>query len=119
VEAPEFEIAIKRFIKMFDEMQSQLGQTPWLAGPAPTIADGAVFPYVLRLEHLGLETMLTPHPDVSDWLARMKQRPSFADAVGRWIPEEIIAFMKQKAPGEQEAIQQLLDEIRNIKKGAS
>jgi glutathione S-transferase len=119
VAAPEFRTAVERFIKMLTEMESQLQRSQWLAGPTLTIADGAVLPYVLRLEHLGLETMVTAHPGVAAWLSHMKQRSSFADAVGRWIPEEIIAFMKQKAPGEQEAIQHLLDEIGNTKKDAS
>lgn len=110
VAAPEFRTAVERFLKMLAEMESQLQRTPWLAGPMLSLADGAVLAYILRLEHLGLDTMVTLHPGVAAWLARMKQRPSFADAVGRWIPEEVIAFMKQKAPGDHEAIQQLLDE---------
>jgi len=119
VAAPEFRTAIERFLKMLAEMESQLQRTPWLAGPKLTIADGAVLPYVLRLEHLGLDTFITPYPAVSAWLLSMKQRPSFANAVEQWIPEEVLAFLKQMAPGDQEAIQQLLDETGNPKKEAS
>lgn len=119
VAAPEFRTAVERFLKMLAEMESQLQRTSWLAGSTLSLADGAVLAYVLRLEHLGLDTMVTLHPGVAAWLARMKQRPSFADAVGRWIPEEIIAFMKQKAPGDQDAIQKLLDETGIPKKETS
>jgi len=119
VEAPEFKLAIERFIKMLDEMETRLQHAQWLAGYSPTIADGAVLPYVLRLEHLGLDSIVAAYPGVTAWLARMKQRPSFANAVGQWIPDEVIAFLKQMTPGDQEAIQQLLHEIETTKKDAS
>ncbi|HBM90236.1 MAG: glutathione S-transferase family protein [Parvibaculaceae bacterium] len=119
VMAPEFKRAVERFIKMLTEIEAQLQRTPWLAGPKLSIADGAVLPYVLRLEHLGLDTIITPYPAVAAWLSSMKQRPSFANAVGQWIPEEVLAFMKQMAADDQEAIQNLLDEIGNTMKEAS
>lgn len=119
VAAPEFRMAVERFIKMLVAMESQLQRTPWLAGSTMTIADGAVLPYVLRLEHLGLDTIITPYPGVSAWLSRLKQRQSFANAVGQWIPEDVLAFMKQMAASDQDAIRQLLDEIGNTKKEAS
>ncbi len=119
VEAPEFKTAIERFIKMLDEMETRLQHAQWLAGAAPTIADGAVLPYVLRLEHLSLDNMIAAYPGVTAWLARMKQRPSFASVVEQWIPDEVIAFLKQMAPGDQDALQQLLHDIETTKKDAS
>jgi len=118
VNAPEFQTAIKHFMKMLSDMDAALRKSAWLAGDGVTLADGAVLPYVLRLEHLGLDDMLIRHAAVSDWLARMKERGSFDDAIARWIPDFGIAFMKERGPGDQEAIQALLTSLEDKKEAA-
>ncbi len=111
IKAPEFRMALKRFIKMLDEMEASLKTSDWLVGSKLSLADGAVLPYVLRLQHLGIYEMMNAYPCVSAWFSRMMQRPSFEESVGKWIPEGTIELLKQEGLKEQQAIQQLIDEI--------
>ena len=55
VEAPEFAEALRKMLVLLDQMESALGARPqgWLTGPAYGLADAAVLPYVMRLDHLG------------------------------------------------------------------
>jgi glutathione S-transferase len=61
-------------------MAKQLAKTPWLAGDAFSLADTAVLPYVIRLEHL-MQSWLWEdgrRTAVGDWLKRAKARKGFA-----------------------------------------
>lgn len=54
---------------------------PWLMGAQFTIADICVAPLIDRMEDLGYEALWEEnHPNVTDWLARIKQRPSYGEA---------------------------------------
>ena len=118
VAAPEFRAAIENFLKMLARMEASLQKSEWLAGPDLSLADGAVLPYVLRLEHLGLYDLMRSHPAVSAWFSRMMQRPSFEDSIGRWIPEGSIGLLQQEALNEQEAIRKLLNGIESDREHA-
>ena len=100
-------------MKMLDDMETSLQEADWLAGPELSLADGAVLPYVLRLQHLGIYEMMNAYPSVSVWFSRMMQRPSFEDSIGRWVPESTIEVLKQEGLKEQDTIQRLVDEIAN------
>lgn len=98
IEAPEFALALGRMIGLLDQMEAALGARPqgWLAGPAYGLADAAVLPYVLRLDHLGFAALVAApaRPAVADWYARVCARPSFATAVAAWIPDGVVDFMR-------------------------
>ena len=100
IEAPEFKGALMTFVKMLDDMEDAIKDSDWLAGSDPTLADGSVLPYVLRLSHLGMDPLIDERPGVAAWFARMQARPSFEESVTRWMPEQIVAFMR--ANGEEE-----------------
>jgi len=61
-------------------LDAHLAHQTWLAGPQPTIADIAVFPYV-ALAPMG-DIALTPYPAVEAWIARFKALPRFAPIPG-------------------------------------
>lgn len=65
---------------VLDRMESTLLSGPWLAGMAYTLADLAMTPSVIRLEHLGRGDLLESRPRVASWVARVRSRPSFAAA---------------------------------------
>ena len=98
IEAPEFTIALGRMIGLLDQMEAALGARPqgWLGGPAYGLADAAVLPYVLRLDHLGFAALVAApaRPAVADWYARSCARPSFATAVAAWIPDGVVELMR-------------------------
>jgi glutathione S-transferase len=96
VEAPEFAEALRRMLVLLDQMEAALGEQPWLTGDAYGLADAAVLPYVLRLDHLGMMALVsaTARPAVADWYARARARPSFQTAVAAWIPEGVLQIMR-------------------------
>lgn len=62
----------------------------WLSGEDFSLADIVLTPTVIRMEDIGLGTMLKGLTAVSDWIARVKTRPSFDRAfyVGSRITPE-------------------------------
>lgn len=70
---------IKLTVDRMEEALSAKG--PWLMGEQFTIADICVAPLIDRMEDLGYEDLWEgSHPKVTDWLARLKERPSYATA---------------------------------------
>jgi glutathione S-transferase len=96
VEAPEFQGALDSFLDLLDAMETQLAPGGWLAGDAFSLADAAVLPYVMRLDHLAMTPLVSPEqrPRVADWYARVQERPSFEVAVGAWLPEPVLALFR-------------------------
>ncbi|MBW2279755.1 MAG: glutathione S-transferase family protein [Deltaproteobacteria bacterium] len=94
VDAPEFAGALGRFLDLLDVMQASLAPDRWLSGDAFGLADAAVLPYVLRLDHLAMTPLLDARPAVADWYARVQARPSFETAVTAWAPEPIVKLFR-------------------------
>jgi glutathione S-transferase len=57
------------------------------AGATYSLADAAATPYVWRLHQLKLARMWDRRPGVAAWYDRIRQRPSFAAAVERWMTQ--------------------------------
>ncbi len=80
--APDAAEAARRHDAFIGRMETALAQASYLGGAAFTLADIAAIPYVNRCGVLGLTRLWQDRrPLVADWLARMRQRPSFASAV--------------------------------------
>ena len=54
VEAPEFGGAYAAHVKLFDLVDATLAERPFLVGDAYSLADAALTPYVIRVDHLRL-----------------------------------------------------------------
>jgi glutathione S-transferase len=80
-DAPFVKDAVQLHDKVLKEMESTLSSSTWLAGPAFTLADIAIIPYITRLDRLGLEGMWAARPHVERWFAAMQARPSFGTAI--------------------------------------
>jgi len=96
VAAPEFAGALARFVDLLDDMNTALATSPWLTGAAFGLADAAALPYVLRLEHLAMTKAIDDRTRTADWLARVKARPAYAEAVARWLPAAVIELLRQQ-----------------------
>lgn len=71
----------KLYEKVLGEMEAALGERPWLAGADFSLAECALLPYVWRLERLNLAKMWADRPNLADWFARCKARPSWDSAM--------------------------------------
>lgn len=93
IEAPHVPPALRQHDAYFAEMEEALKRAPFLAGDAYSLADAAATPYVNRAEMLGLEGMWQDRPHLGAWLARVRARPSFADAITKYYtPQEAERF---------------------------
>jgi glutathione S-transferase len=52
----------------------------WLAGDAISLADLCVLPTIVRMSDIGLETLWRDLPNMMNWYARIRARPSFDKA---------------------------------------
>lgn len=97
-DAPEFAEALRKMLVLLDQMEAALRERPqgWLTGTSFGLADAAVLPYVLRLDHLGFAALVSApaRPAVADWYARARARPSFATAVTSWVPDGVVEIMR-------------------------
>jgi glutathione S-transferase len=87
LDAPHVAAAVRQYDKYVGEMETALRETPFLAGGSYSLADAAATPYVNRAEMIGMDALWADRPRVAAWLARMRERPSFDDAVTRWMSD--------------------------------
>ena len=101
VAAPEFAGALGCFVDLIDEVDAALTQSDWISGANYGLADIAVLPYVIRLDHLAMSPLLdsSVRPRLAEWYARVQARPSFATAVKNWLPQPMVDLFR--AQGEE------------------
>ena len=103
VRAPEFREAMLTHRQVFDRADKLLTDNHWLVGSTLTLADCALMPYVLRLEHLGQSTEITSRPHLARWFEAIQERPAFQEAVTKWTPAPMVGLFKNA--GEAVAIE--------------
>ncbi len=98
IAAPEFAGALSVFLDILDDMESALASSAWLSGDGFGLADATLLPYVLRLEHLAMDPLLSrdARPAVASWLERVKARPAYDRAVEAWAAPAAIEMMRSK-----------------------
>jgi glutathione S-transferase len=88
LDAPHVATAVRQYDQYVGEMEATLRHAPFLAGDAYSLADAAATPYVNRADMIGMDALWAGHrPNVAAWLVRMRERPSFYDAVTRWMSD--------------------------------
>jgi glutathione S-transferase len=95
--APEARIAelTQKSQFVLDVMNTRLEALPWIAGPVPTIADYALYPYTKLANEAGLPIAYWPR--ISAWLWRVEQLPGVAPVYqDRAI--EVVAFAEYFDP---------------------
>lgn len=87
--APRVGPVVKQYDDAFADMERQLGKTRWLAGDDFGFADICMVPYVNRLSLICMDGLWTRNrPRVTEWFADVQARPSFEDAIVRWMTDE-------------------------------
>jgi glutathione S-transferase len=107
IEAPEFARALAVFLDSLDAMEVDLAARPWLSGDAPGLADAAALPYVLRVEHLGMDPLIEARSQVAGWFGRWKERPSYATAVEAWAPAAAVEMMRSNGEADWPDIERM------------
>jgi glutathione S-transferase len=96
VEASYFEPAIRRWDKLFSDMEESLSENIWLTGDEYSLADIAYTPYLTRMDHVKFMGLFDNRPHIMDWYERIKARPNYAIGIGEWINEKYIPLMAEK-----------------------
>jgi glutathione S-transferase len=92
-------------------MQEALQSHRWLADEKYTIADAALTPYIARLEHLNILGMIDSRPNVVDWYARIKARPSYEDGIGKWENPDYLNLMKSRGAEAWPHVQRIVSDL--------
>ena len=103
-----FAPAMRRVVKMMDDMEAALEDGPWLVGADYSLADIAFAPYVTRVDHLQQRWLFDAHPGVADWLQRMQARPAYQSALAERFIAEFVALLGEKGAAEAAAVQKAL-----------
>ena len=69
------EEVINRAHALFTVMEGELGETPFLTGDKPSIADVANYSYIAHAPEGNVS--LEPYPNIRAWLARIEALPGF------------------------------------------
>jgi len=83
------------FRALFDLAEGLLGEREWLTGSTFSLADCALMPYVLRLDHLRQESEINSRVNLSRWYDAIQLRQSYAKAVTQWLPAGTIAMLNE------------------------
>lgn len=83
--------------RMFDDMQTALEKSKWLAGDSFSLADVALIAYIDRLDRLNMAGLWETRTQlVGKWLDAAKARPSYAKALDPFISQEAASKMRTK-----------------------
>jgi glutathione S-transferase len=91
VRSTAFSAAWEAHDRFFEGVEAALEKSPWLAGDLFSLADAALVPYVLRVDHLRLTGLIENRPRIMDWHERVAGRPSYEAAIESLLPETAVA----------------------------
>jgi glutathione S-transferase len=84
LDSPLLPGAIRRFKRTFHDIDRALAGSPWIAGQTFSLADISHVVYVARMRSFQLTELLDELPRLQEWQARIKARPSWAEAIEKW-----------------------------------
>jgi glutathione S-transferase len=96
-DAPAFRTRATALATRFQQLEAQLGDGPWFAGEAFSLADAAfapVFRYFDVFDKLGDFGILADLPKIAAWRAALANRPSVKAAVGADYAARLLAFLR-------------------------
>ncbi len=108
VAAPEFVGAYQMHEKFFDLADQTLSGQPFLVGESFSLADAALLPYVLRVDHLNLDGLLQGRAGLSDWYQRVQARPSYQAAVSDLLPAPLVAGFRKAGEAVADQVAQVI-----------
>ncbi len=109
VQSSYFKPAIKRIVKMLDDMEDSLCEHSWMAGNDYSLADIAFTPYVNRVSHLQQGWLFDTRPKVANWFDRICSRPSFKTAMVDWFISDFLTLMESRGKENRAGVQTALE----------
>jgi len=108
--SPYVSQALGQLRRVFADMDRALTLHHWVSGEEIGMTDIALLSYVDRLQRLGFEGLWADQtPRISDWLARMQSRPSYAEAVTSQIDAQSALKTRQSGETYWPALKELWD----------
>jgi len=108
VAAPQFKEAMQTHQSIFDTAETMLTAHKWLVSETFSLADCALMPYVVRIDHLGQQHEIESRPNLKHWYEAIQARPSFNDAVTKWAPAAAVTMFKQAGEAVKDEIAKVL-----------
>lgn len=89
--------AVRFYDRVLAGIEGALGDdNDWLVGAAYSLADVAMTPYVVRLDHLNLAWMWDRRPGVARWYEAVQARPNFA-GLADYVEQSYLTIMNEHA----------------------
>ena len=115
IEAPHVATALRNYDKYIGEMEETLALSSYLAGDDYSLADAAATAYLNRAAMLAMDCLwLNNRPRVTNWFERIRQRPSFQDAITKYLSDvdrEIFNFPREET---SQKIREILASARAV-----
>ena len=108
IESRYFKPAIKRWNKLFSDMETTLSEDQWLTGKTYSLADIAYTPYLTRMDHLQFMGLFKNRPRTLDWYERVKSRSNYR-AISDWINKKYIPLMEEKGTEAWPRVEEILN----------
>jgi glutathione S-transferase len=91
-----FKSAILSCFQILRDMESTLLDQEFLVGHGLSLADFALLPYVVRLDHLQLRMQWDDAPSVTRWYKRMRATKGYEKGICQWLSPEAVNAMKRE-----------------------
>ena len=98
MDSPTFAPSLKNWDAAVHSIEISLQENAWLAGGSFSLADIGYVPYMIRLEHLGLDALWQNRPRVAQWQQRLFERPSYKEAVEKWLNPKYLEIFDAQRP---------------------
>ena len=108
-DAPDIARPFLLYDRYLQKMEEALRNSPWLTGATFSLADVGMTPYLNRLDMLGMLDQWTRNrPQLADWFARVKARPSFESSFLTWCPPDLTHDLKTFGTQNWPSVQRVL-----------
>jgi glutathione S-transferase len=84
LDSPLLPGAVRYFRRVFEDMNTALADTPWLAGETFSLADISLGVYVTRLKSFQMAPLWNDLQHLNEWYGRFTARPSYDEGVTKW-----------------------------------
>jgi glutathione S-transferase len=98
MDSPTFAPSLHRWDEALQSMEGVLEEQAWLAGSSFSLADIGYMPYMIRIEHLGLEALWKNRPRVAKWRQRVFERASYKEGVEKWLNPKYLELFETQRP---------------------